>query len=70
MNFPLLIFFLGFVAIFVFRIPIALGMLTTATLYMFAKGLDIGLVADQVLSNLFSKYIIMAVPLLSLPPRS
>ncbi|MCP4396294.1 MAG: TRAP transporter large permease subunit, partial [bacterium] len=48
---------------FVFRLPIALGMLTTATLYMWAKGLDIGLVADMVLSNLFSKYIIMAVPL-------
>ncbi len=63
MNVPLLIFFLGFVAMFVFRMPIALGMLTTATFYMFAKGLDIGLVADMVLSNLFSKYIIMAVPL-------
>lgn len=63
MNIPLLVFFLGFVSIFVFRLPIALGMLTTATFYMYVKGLDIGLVADQVLSNLFSKYIIMAVPL-------
>jgi TRAP-type mannitol/chloroaromatic compound transport system permease large subunit len=63
MNFPLLVFFIGFVAMFVFRLPIALGMLTTATFYMWAKGLDIGLVADQVLSNLFSRYIIMAVPL-------
>ena len=63
MNLPLLVFFVGFIAMFVFRIPIALGMLTTATFYMWAAGLDIGIVADQVLSNLFSKYIIMAVPL-------
>lgn len=63
MNIPLLVFFLGFIAMFIFRLPIALGMLTTATFYMWAKGLDIGLVADMVLSNLFSKYIIMAVPL-------
>jgi tripartite ATP-independent transporter DctM subunit len=63
MNLPLVVFLLGFVAMFVFRLPIALGMLTTATFYMWTKGLDVGLVADQVLSNLFSKYIIMAVPL-------
>jgi len=43
--------------------PIAFGMLATSTLYIFARGLDIGLVAEKVLTNLFSKYIIMAVPL-------
>ena len=63
MNWPLLVFFIGFVGMFVFRLPIALGMLMTATFYLLAAGLDMGLVAAQVLTNLYSKYIIMAVPL-------
>ncbi len=63
MNIPLIIYLLGFVAIFVFRIPIALGMLMSSIFYMLARGLDIGLVAEKVLTNLFSKDIIMAVPL-------
>jgi tripartite ATP-independent transporter DctM subunit len=63
MNWPLLVFLIGFVAMFIFRLPIALGMLMTATFYMLAAGLDMGAVAAHVLTNLYSKYIIMAVPL-------
>ncbi len=63
MNWPLLIFFLGFVAIFLLRIPIALGMLMVSTFYILAAGLDLSMVAEKVLTNLFAKYIIMAVPL-------
>ncbi len=63
MNFPLLIFILFFILIFLLRIPIALGMIVTSVFYMLVKGLDIGLVANQVLTNLFSKYILIAVPL-------
>jgi len=59
----LIVFLIGFTLIFIIRIPIALGMITTSIFYMLVKGLDIGLVANQVLSNLFSKYILMAVPL-------
>ncbi len=63
MNLALIVFLIGFTLIFIIRIPIALGMITTSIFYMLVKGLDIGLVANQVLSNLFSKYILMAVPL-------
>ena len=63
MNWALLVFFIGFVSIFVLRIPIALGMLMTSTFYCLAAGIDVSLVAEKVLTNLYAKYIIMAVPL-------
>ncbi|NOY09684.1 MAG: TRAP transporter large permease, partial [Spirochaetes bacterium] len=63
MNIALIVFLICFVLIFVIRIPIALGMIVTSIFYMLVKGLDMGLVANQVLTNLFSKYILMAVPL-------
>lgn len=63
MSWPLLIFLIGFVSIFVLRIPIALGMLMTSTFYCLAAGIDVSLVAEKVLTNLYAKYIIMAVPL-------
>ena len=63
MNWPLIVFLLGFLSIFILRIPIALGMLMTSTFYFLAAGMDVALVAQKVLSSLFEKYIIMAVPL-------
>ena len=63
MNIPLIIFFVGFILIFVLRMPIAFGMLATSTFYLLARGMDIGLVAEKVMSNLAAKYILMAVPL-------
>jgi tripartite ATP-independent transporter DctM subunit len=63
MDWPLVVFVIGFVAIFIFRVPIAFGMLATATAYMLVAGLDIGLVAEKVLTNLYSVFIIIAVPL-------
>ena len=63
MNIPLIVFVLGFACIFLLRLPIALGLLVNAILYMILAGLDISLAAGQLLSNLFSRYIIIAVPL-------
>ncbi len=63
MNYALIVFLVGFALIFIIRIPIALGMIVTSVFYMLVKGLDMGLVANQVLSNLASKYILIAVPL-------
>ena len=63
MHWPLIVFLLGFISIFILRIPIALGMLMTSTFYFLAAGMDVALVAQKVLSSLFEKYIIMAVPL-------
>ena len=63
LDVPLLIFILGFAAILILRVPIAFGMLATAIFYFLAAGLDIGLVAEKVVTNLYSVFIIIAVPL-------
>jgi len=52
-----------FVLTFILRIPIALGMLAASSYYFLIMGMDLGLVADNVLSTLYVKYVIMAVPL-------
>jgi tripartite ATP-independent transporter DctM subunit len=38
-------------------------MLTASLFYLLIKGMDIGLAADQILSNLYSSYVLIAVPL-------
>ena len=62
-DLPFIIFIVGFIAILVFRMPIAFGMLATSIFYLMAAGLDIGLVAEKVVTNLYSVFIIIAVPL-------
>lgn len=63
MNWPLIVFLIGFVLMFVLRIPIAFGMMLTSVAYFLVKGLSLMLVAEKILTNLFSSYIIIAVPL-------
>ncbi len=66
MNIALLVFFLGFVAIFLLRLPIAPGMLMTSIFYLLVAqgaGAEISMFAEKVLTNLEAKYIIIAVPL-------
>ena len=48
---------------FILRVQIAFGMLAASIFYFLAKGLDIGLVADNVLVKIHDNYIIMAAPL-------
>jgi tripartite ATP-independent transporter DctM subunit len=52
-----------FVLTFVIRIPIAYGMIAGSILYFLIEGMDIGLVADNIVSTLYLKYVVMAVPL-------
>jgi len=61
--FPLIIFITGFLLLFLLRLPIALGMLATSFFYLLAKDMDPGMVAEKVLTNLYSQYILIAVPL-------
>lgn len=63
LDLPFLIFILGFAAILILRVPIALGMLATSVFYFLAAGIDPALMAEKVLTNLFSAFIIIAVPL-------
>ena len=63
MNLPLIIFIVFFALIFILRIPIALGLITNVIIYILITGRDLGIVMDAVANNLYSKYIIIAVPL-------
>lgn len=66
MNWPLTIFILCFVTTFVIRIPIGIGMMMSSIFYfVFAPGLGagVGMVANQFLSQLSVKFVLIAVPL-------
>lgn len=63
MTWYLLIPLTIFVAAFVFRVPIAFGMLIASIGYFFVKGQDIAIVTQSVLTSLNSSYILIAVPL-------
>lgn len=52
-----------FVLTFILNIPLPFGILAGSTFYFLVTGMDIGYVANHVLSNLYTRYIIMAVPL-------
>ncbi len=66
MNFPLTVFIISFVLVFVLRIPIAVGMLMSSIFYFsLAKGpiADVSMVATQLLTSLNSSFVLIAVPL-------
>jgi tripartite ATP-independent transporter DctM subunit len=66
MNWPLLVFFLCFVLTFVLKIPIGIGMMMSAIFYfLLAPGpaAGIGMAANQFLSQMNVKFILIAVPL-------
>ncbi|RPF54244.1 TRAP transporter large permease [Aquisalibacillus elongatus] len=63
MDQVLLITIILFIITFIIRIPVAIGMILTSIFYFNAKGQDISLVADTILSNLMSTYVILVVPL-------
>lgn len=66
MNWALLVFGLCFVATFVFRIPIGLGMMMSAIFYfLLAPGpaAGLGMMANQFLSQMSVKFVLIAVPL-------
>ncbi|MGM8365802.1 TRAP transporter large permease [Virgibacillus sp. W0181] len=63
MDSVLLLTILIFVISFIIRVPVAIGMILTSIFYFLMKGQDIGSVSDVLLSNLFSSYTILVVPL-------
>ncbi|GAF97869.1 unnamed protein product, partial [marine sediment metagenome] len=63
MSFAFAIFFAIFVLTFILKIPIPLGFFTATALYGFFKGVDLSIVAEKMVMGLYTKYIIMAVPL-------
>jgi len=66
MNFPIILFFACFVAVFLLRIPIGLGMIMSSVFYfVFATSpaATVDMVAIKFVSELSSSFIIIAVPL-------
>lgn len=66
MNLALLVFIICFILIFLIRIPIAPGMLMASLFYFaIAQGpaADLSMAASQFLTNMNSKFVLIAVPL-------
>ena len=63
MNLPLIVCILIFFLIFMFRMPIAIGMIAAGGAYLLVKGGDLSLVINQVIGNLYTNFVIIAVPL-------
>lgn len=63
MSFAFAIFLVIFILTFILKIPIPLGFFTATALYSFFKGVDLSIVAEKMVMGLYTKYIIMAVPL-------
>lgn len=63
MSIALLVALIIFVLIFLLRMPIALGMISSAVAYLLIKGQDLGLVANQIVNTYYTNYVIIAVPL-------
>lgn len=63
MPWHLIVPLIVFVLIFLVRIPIPFGLMLTGVSYFVLTGHNLSLVAQQVLSNLYSQYVIIAVPL-------
>lgn len=70
MNIPLIVFIICFILTFLLRLPIAFGMIMTATYYFLTAQLlganpiiNMALVSQQLLTNLEDRFVIIAVPL-------
>lgn len=54
---------LVFIAAFLIRIPLAYGMMAAGIVYLVASGTDLGLFAQVTMNGLYSKFVLLAVPL-------
>lgn len=63
MSFPLIVFLVVFVLIFILRMPIPLGLMTACMFYFIAAGQPIKMVGQQTLKTFYTNYTIIAVPL-------
>ncbi len=63
MSLGFLVFVLILVCTFLFRLPIPLGFFASTSFYCLLSGLDLSIVTESIVTNLYSKYIVIAVPL-------
>jgi len=48
---------------FLLRIPVGLGMILSCSIYLLVKGMDLGLVSDIIMSQLYASSVMIAIPL-------
>ena len=63
MSTPLIAALVVFVLIFICRMPIAIGMISSGVMYLLLKGQDLSLVTNMIMNTYFTNYVIIAVPL-------
>ena len=63
MGYEIVLMFVLFLAASAIRMPIGFAMLCSGVLYLFLVGQDPGLLAEQVLNNLFKSFVLLSVPL-------
>jgi tripartite ATP-independent transporter DctM subunit len=63
MSTALLLLIATFVIAALFRFPLGFGMLAAGIVYLFASGQDVGLAAEQIMTNLNENFVLLAVPL-------
>lgn len=63
MSVGLILMILSLIMVFILRVPIALGMISSSVIYFLYTGQNVGLVASKILDVFYSNYTIMAVPL-------
>jgi len=63
MNLPLIVFLVALVLTFIIRIPIPIGFFVSTVLYLLLAGIDVSIASENIVTNLYSSYIVIAVPL-------
>ena len=63
MSFAFALLLLVFITAFLIRIPLAYGMMAAGIVYLVASGTDLGLFAQVTMNGLYSKFVLLAVPL-------
>ncbi|MEJ1159298.1 TRAP transporter large permease [Prosthecomicrobium sp. N25] len=63
MSFPFAVALVTLFGLAAIGAPISLGMIVSAVAYLFVKGQDLGLAAEQVIQGIYDSFVILAVPL-------
>jgi tripartite ATP-independent transporter DctM subunit len=63
MSVAFIVFIIVLVLTFILRMPIPIGFFSSTVAYFIIKGLDVSTVSEMVVTNLYSRYIIIAIPL-------
>jgi tripartite ATP-independent transporter DctM subunit len=63
MSTPFALSLAAIVALSLLGLPVAHAMIAGSILYLYAKGLDMGTAAEQLLNGMYTSYVLLAIPL-------